>query len=195
MTTFRPKTPGLAILLALFLAACGDGGTTVGTVNQGDGAEAGKPVRPIADTTVMSPGKPTAPISIDYEIVNQPIVGAPVQINVNVASGEGPVTVRYSIDDASALLFQEDQVEEEEISDTASRNAPRQIRVVPQREGRVYVNVSAELETPGGAKIRSMSIPLRVGAAPENGPAGGGDVVEGPDGEAVISMPAEEREN
>jgi hypothetical protein len=195
MTTYRTTRTGLALLLAVSLAACGDGGTTVGTVNPDDGAAADKPVRPIADRPVASPGKPTAPISLDYEIVNQPIVGAPVQINVNVASGEGPVKVRYSIDDESALYFQADQVEEEEISAAASRNAPRQIRVVPQREGRVYVNVSAELETPGGAMIRSMAIPLRVGAAPDSAPASSRDAIEGPDGEAVISMPAEEREN
>jgi hypothetical protein len=147
-----------------------------------------------AGTSVMSPGKPSAPISIDYEVVNKPIVGAPVQINVNVSSTRGPVMVRYSIADASAIRFQEGQVEEEEIRDASRRNVPRQLRVVPQREGRLYVNVSAEVQTAEGAMIRSMAIPLKVGAAPE-APTVNGEVREGPDGETVISMPAEERPN
>jgi hypothetical protein len=181
-------------VVALFFAACGgDGnGTPVGTVGPGGDDQAGT-VQPVSDAPVMSPGKPTAPISIDYEIVNNPIVGAPVQINIAVSSSEGPVRVRYSINDASALQFQAGQVEEEEIS-AAGRGEPRQLRVIPLREGRVFVNVSAEVGTSGGAKIRSMAIPLRVGAAPD-GPAVNRAKSDGPDGEAVITMPADERED
>jgi hypothetical protein len=192
--TFRTTQVGFAILLLTSVAACGGDGdnTPVGTSGPAGDDQAGT-VRPIADTPVMSPGKPTAPISIDYEIVNNPIVGAPVQINITVSSSEGPVRVRYSINDASALQFQEGQVEEEEIREPG-RGQPRQLRVIPLREGRVFVNVSAEVETAGGAMIRSMAIPLRVGAAPD-GPAVKPAMAEGPDGEAVITMPAEEREN
>jgi hypothetical protein len=183
---------GIAALLLASVAACGGDGTPVETAGTG-AAENAKPVRAIADPGGTSPGKPRAPISIGYEIVNNPIVGAPVQINVDVESAEGPVKVRYSINDGSALQFQEDQVEEEEISEPGRRQ-PRQLRVIPQREGRVFVNVSAEVETSGGTMIRSMAIPLRVGAAPD-GPTINGELVEAPDGETVISMPAEDREN
>ena len=44
-----------------------------------------------------SPGKPTAPVSISYDILNKPIVGSPVQIRVHIRSRQGPVNVRYSI--------------------------------------------------------------------------------------------------
>jgi hypothetical protein len=181
-------------VLLTTVTACGGGGdgTPVGTAEPAGGDQTGT-VQAIADAPVMSPGKPTAPISIDYDIVNNPIVGAPVQINVTVSSPEGPVRVRYSINDASALQFQEGQVEEEEIQ-APSRAEPRQLRVIPLREGRVFVNVSAEVDTPGGKMIRSMAIPLRVGAAPD-GPAVNRALADGPDGEAVIKMPAEEREN
>ena len=67
----------------------------------------------------------------------------------------------------------------------------QQVGVVPQREGRVYLNVSAEVDTPGGIKIRSMAIPIRVGKAPEAATPHG-EVMQAPDGETVISMPAEE---
>ena len=65
--------------------------------------------------------------------------------------------------------------------------------VIPQREGRLYVNVSAEVQTPGGMMIKSMAIPIQVGNAPKK-PQINGELVEGPDGETVISMPAKENQ-
>ena len=151
---------------------------------------AAEPAPQIQDMGGASPGKPTAPIMMRYEIVGNPVVGTPVQINIDVSSSQGPVTVTYSVPDASALTFVEGQVRKLAIEDPAVRQ-PRQMSVIPQREGRLYVNVSAEVETPGGTKIRSMSIPIKVGSAPE-APTINGELKEGPDGETVISMPAEE---
>jgi len=177
--------PLLAASIAL--AACGQSEDTSMQEPVTPEPVAGKPV-PSLDGA--SPGKPQAPISMSYEIVGNPIVGHPVLVNVSVNSTEGPVSVLYSITDRSALMFQDGQVERLEIADPSSR-AVQQLSVVPQREGRLYVNVSAEVQTPGGARIRSMAIPIKVGAAPAEGQAPD-NVVEGPDGEAVISMPAQE---
>ena len=134
-------------------------------------------------------GKPTAPISLSYEVIGNAIVGQPTRINVEVTSAQSPVNVHYSINDSSALMLQPGQVERVEILDPTA-GSMQQVGVVPQREGRVYLNVSAEVETPGGIKIRSMAIPIRVGKAPESATPNG-EVMEGPDGETVISMPAE----
>jgi hypothetical protein len=142
------------------------------------------------DSPAASAGKPVAPVSLEYQVVGNAIVGQPTQVNIEVKSGQGPVNVHYSIADGSALMFQTDQVERVEILDP-SAGSMQQVAVVPQREGRVYLNVSAEVETPGGVKIRSMAIPIRVGKAPQSATPNG-DIQEGPDGETVISMPAEE---
>ena len=137
-----------------------------------------------------SPGKPTAPISISYDILNKPTVGSPVQVRVHVRSRQGPVNVRYSINDQSGLMFKEGQVESLEIADPSKRE-PREVSVIPLREGRSYVNVSVEVDTPRGLMIRSMSIPIKVGSAPMQ-PNDNGERKEGPGGETVISMPAQE---
>lgn len=175
------------VVSVIALSACG----------QSEEAAMQAPVRPepVAGKSMpnldgASPGKPQAPIIMSYEIVGSPIVGNPVLINVSISSSQGPVNVHYSITDQSALMFQDGQVEHLEIADV-SNGAARQLSVVPQREGRLYVNVSAEVQTPGGAKIRSMAIPIQVGTAPERSESPM-NVVEGPDGEAVISMPAQE---
>lgn len=151
--------------------------------------EAGTPNKP-APAPSTSPGKPTAPITIDYEVLGNPVVGQPVAVNVRVSSTRGPVTVQYSINDASAVMFQEEQVEQIEIADPTIAT-PQQLTVIPQREGRVYVNVSAEVHTDSGTMIRSMAIPIKVGDAPPT-PTVNGELKEGPGGETVISMPARE---
>jgi len=166
------------------LVACSDESPASGSTT--------KPAAAVASNRSRSPGKPSAPISLEYEVLGRPIVGLPVAINVriNAAQDAGPVAVQYSINDTSALRFQEGQVERLRIVDPAD-DSMQQVAVIPQREGRLYVNVSAEVETPGGTLIKSMAIPIQVGSAPQQ-PTINGELQEGPDGETVISMPAVE---
>jgi hypothetical protein len=186
----RTKTLFVAVLVAsLGLVACDSGGES-GQPAKAPETVTGKPTPAVADAGRASPGKPTAPISISYEVVGNPIIGQPVLINVKVRSEEGPVSVQYGITDLSALMFQPGQVEGYQIPDPTVDTA-QQLSVIPQREGRVYVNVSAEVQTPNGPMIRTMAIPIKVGAAPDE-PTANGELKEGPDGETVISMPAQE---
>ena len=177
----------LTVIATFSLVACGDEpGSTAS-------APTAKPANKVADNGTSSPGKPSAPIAIDYEILGKAIVGLPIAINVQVRGTRddlGPVAVSYSINDRSALLFQEGQVERLEIPDLREAGV-QQLAVVPQREGRLYINVSAEVQTPGGSMIKSMAVPIQVGSAPVPSKAGG-EQKEGPDGETVISMLAQE---
>ena len=174
----------LTVIAAFSMAACSD--------ESASGRPTAKPAPTVGDSGSTSPGTPSAPSSIDYEVLGKPIVGLPVAINVRISTTQdtGPVVVQYSINDASALLFQEGQVERLEITDLSDISI-QQVAVVPQREGRLYVNVSAEVQTPGGSMIKSMAIPIQVGSAPEQ-PQINGELKEGPDGETVISMPAQQ---
>jgi hypothetical protein len=187
-------TTCLLLVSSFLIAGCGGSVDVSGSDASGDEpaatAQSSVASKPEAAFDGASPGKPSAPITMTYEIVGNPIVGAPVRINIDVRSAEGPVTVYYSINDTSALMFQEGQVQRWEIRDPEAANF-QQLSVVPQREGRLYVNVSAEVMTPNGSMIRSMAIPLKVGTAPETA-SPNGEVVEGPDGEQVISLPARE---
>ena len=181
----------MTILIAsLGFMACTGGGESADPGPSANAAAGGKPTTTAADAASTSPGKPTAPISMRYEVMGNPIVGQPLLVNVEVSSARGPVTVHYSINDGSALMFQQGQVERLEIVDPSSGSV-QQLSIIPQREGRVYVNVSAEVETPEGPMIRSMAIPIKVGSAPSEATING-ELKEGPDGEAVISMPAEQ---
>ncbi|HLU07078.1 MAG TPA: hypothetical protein VKZ91_11030 [Woeseiaceae bacterium] len=147
-----------------------------------------------ADVPASSGGKPSAPISIDYTVIGTPVVGQPVNINLEVSSslGNRPVTLNYRINDARNLSFPQAQAQRVALSAPAGAGrAAQQVTVVPQREGRLYLNVSAEVETDEGMMMKSMAIPIQVGRAPEQQETNG-ELREGADGETVISMPAEE---
>jgi len=146
-----------------------------------------------ADAARTSPGKPSAPIDIDYEIMGTPVIGVPLSINVKVSSAlDQPITVNYRINDTTSLMFTGAQSERVSLvpvgDDTFSAE---QVTVIPQREGRLFLNVSAEIETELGMMAKVMAIPIQVGGFRPT-PQVNGELTTGDDGEALISMPAKE---
>ncbi len=141
-----------------------------------------------------SPGKPGAPITIAYKVLGSAIVGQPVSIELEISSSitDRPIAVSYHIDDSASMLFPESQARRMEVRLTRGDGpAARQVTVVPQREGRLYLNILAEVETGDGMMIKTMAVPISVGAGAA-APEVNGELVEGPDGEVVLSLPAEE---
>jgi hypothetical protein len=141
-------------------------------------------------------GKPTAPIDIRYRVIGTAIVGQPVSIELELRSTlhNAPITLDYRINDPRELALDESQPRRVELRATDAAGdataARRQVTVIPQREGRVYLNVSATIETADGALVRSIAIPVQVGRG-RSEPVMNGELQEDSDGEAVISMPAE----
>ncbi len=195
-------------VVSLILMACGGGsendtggdtGSEIETAPVANGQSVPAPIaavkKPAARQPAMSPGKITAPISIDYTIVGNPVVGRSVSIDLQVSSplSDRPITVHYRVNEAGSLTFPDTQLQTVALVPQANRAVSRQqqVTVVPQREGRLYLVVSAEIETDSGTMMRSMSIPIQVGRAPRV-PTVNGELVEGPDGEVGISMPAKQ---
>lgn len=138
-------------------------------------------------------GKPTAPIDIEYDVIGTPIVGQPVNIDLSVKStrGDTPVRLSYRVLDSKSMSFPAAQAKEVALRVGDTQPAVRQVTIVPQREGRLYLNVTAEVETPGGAMFKSIAIPVQVGSGPtEQEPDG--TLKEDAEGEAVLSLPADE---
>lgn len=191
------RKPSARILLLLFsglaLAAC----------QSGDDVPAGSatPAKPSAlhskpdkaGEPRRSPGKPSAPIHIDYEIMGMAVVGVPLSINVKVTSAlDKEITVNYRIADSMSLMFTNAQARRVllvPVGDDAF--SPEQVTVIPQREGRLFLTVSAEVETEVGTMSRVMAIPIQVGSQ-RPAPQLNGELTAGEEGEALISMPAKE---
>lgn len=176
----------IAAFAGFLLSACGQGGSGS---SDGPAKDASPP--PAAQT---SAGKPGAPVDFDYAIIGTPVVGQPVSINLRVSSSlrDRPVTLNYRINDARNLKFPEAQAQRVALpafGDT--ERITEQITVVPQQEGRLYLNVYAEVETAEGMLMKSMAIPIQVGRAPRLEETNG-ETRQDADGETVISLPAEE---
>lgn len=186
----------LALLTATAVTACENQDGDV-AVDEAIPETRTAPENPVAEKSAdepASPGKPTAPISIDYTVTGTPIVGQPLNIDLQVTStlSDRPITLNYDVVDATALLFPEAQVKRVSLGMVDElRPAGEQVTVVPQRDGRLYLNVTAEIETESGTLLKSMAIPIQVGSAPpeldENG-----ELMEDADGDAILSMPADD---
>jgi hypothetical protein len=186
-----------AVWLAAALACAGcntdDTGHPADTVANTDSATNSATARPTKPQA--SPGKPGAPILIDYDIVGVPIVGHPVNIDLAVSStqGDAPVKLKWHVLDTGSLSFPDSQLREVSLRVNSRQAETRQVTVVPQREGRLYLNVTAEVETADGAMLKSMAIPIQVGSAPgEPEQEPNGEVKEDADGETIVSLPADE---
>lgn len=168
----------------LFAAACG-------------GSTSDDPAAPpvAADGSGGVTGEPAAPIRLRYNVLGNPIVGQPVGISLEIhAAIEGEqIIVHYRINDTSAMQFPESQASSVTFRATRTDEPQiEQVTVVPQREGRLFLNVSAEIERPEGSVFKSLAIPIQVAAAPSPADVNG-ESVGGSDGKAVSSVPPDQQ--
>jgi hypothetical protein len=158
----------MGLMATLMLAGCGQSGA-------GDGGET-RTVTTTAPEVSFEPGestgpavKPQGPVQIAYKIIGTPIVGQPVAIDLQVKSSIGPqhITLTYRVNDTTAMQFPEAEPASVSIAPGNDEGPSRQqVRVIPLREGRIYLNVSAQVETKDGTLSTVSAIPIQVGAAP-----------------------------
>lgn len=136
------------------------------------------------------------PVRIDYRVIGEPIVGQPVAVDLQIESSLGAQTLdlTYRVNDTTALSFPETQAESVAIAPTPGEGdrglAAQQVRVIPMREGRLFLNVAVSIETDTGSWSSVTAVPIQVGQAPrellENG-----TVTTDEDGELIRVLPAE----
>jgi hypothetical protein len=138
-------------------------------------------------------GTSATAIAIDYEIMGLPVVGIPLSINVRVSSAtEEPITVNYRIADPTSLVFSDAQAERVSLVPVGDNAfSAEQVTVIPQREGRLFLNVSADVESEYGRKSKVLAIPIQVGAQ-RPAPVSTGELTTGTAGEAPIPETGEE---
>jgi hypothetical protein len=174
----------LVILSALAcLVACSD--SAVDTVSE----------TPVASSLPADfTAKPQGPVTIDYRIIGTPIVGQPLAIDIEVVSlvGDEPISLSYRINDSTAMELTEAQPADVAVIPNAGGGpSVQQVRLVPLREGRLFLNVSASVAVDGGTISSAIAIPVQVGSAPRQ-PEANGTVTTDDQGEAIHSLPASE---
>jgi hypothetical protein len=179
-----------AALAAVMIAGCG-GEQQAPAAEEGAAAEA-----PIA---VLTPeekfsvtGKPQGPVRIDYRIIGTPVVGQPVTVDLDVRSnvGDAPITLSYGTNDSTAMSFPESQQRMVSLAFVDDeRTAGQQVTLVPAREGRLFLNVTAHLQTDTGSLQTVTAVPIQVGAAPRELQENGVVTID-ENGELIREMPA-----
>lgn len=158
-----------AAVVAFGLSACGS--------NEAEQRSAVEPVglaktapevsfKPASDDYTGTVSKPGAPYSISYRIIGTPIVGSPVVVDLKVASALAPrpVNLSYRINDASSMSFAESQPSRVSVEFADNeKTLQQQVTVIPQREGRFYLNVSVSFDDETGTTSTVTAIPIQVG--------------------------------
>jgi hypothetical protein len=151
----------IAAAMSIGLIACGGEETVeVATSN------AETSVKPSTDNFVNTVVKPGSPYSVSYRIIGTPIVGSPVTVNLRVESNQGtqPLNLEYRINDATSMVLGESQPATVRMEFATNETAfTQQVTIIPQREGRFYLNVSAYFETADGTMSTVTAIPIQVG--------------------------------
>ncbi len=112
---------------------------------------------------VVTPG---SPYRVSYEIIGTPIIGSPVTVSLRIESlaGPRPITLDYRFRDASAMMLADSQPASVYMEPAANEDTfAQQVTIIPQREGRFYLNVSASFETEDGTMSTVTAIPIQVG--------------------------------
>lgn len=168
----RTKIIVLSALASLGLSACGNNGVDqhqpvvdaeIADVEDSNVVIKTEPVTG-HDGTISKPG---APFSVSYKVIGTPIVGSPVTIQLRVDStvGPAPMTLDYRINDLAAMMLAESQLESVRLEPASGEEfVTQQVTVVPQREGRTYLNVSASVETEDGTMSTVVAVPIQVGS-------------------------------
>jgi len=184
----------IPVLMMLSAAGCGNGSN----VNESAGEAM---VANDAPEVTIKPGassdhtvKPQGPVTITYKIIGAPVVGQPVAVDLQVKSTLGPqaITLSYRVNDSTAMQFSEEQNLRVSIAPTNNEEPSlQQVRVIPMREGRLFLNVSAVVQTDNGTISTVTAIPIQVGAAPREVQESGELIVD-ENGELIRSLPAKE---
>lgn len=151
---------GWTIAVALVLTGCTGGGPEPGQ-DVATPAETGAPALELSGDA--------APMTLDYAITGVPFVDQPIGIRIEVSSPvvDRPINLHYRSAETGSLSFPESQAETAVLAPAGGAEIRTQEFVVtPLREGRIYLVVSAELETPDGAVLRSISIPIEASQNP-----------------------------
>jgi len=181
------------VLAVLAVSACGNGGVEESSTEVAVSSDAPEASLKPGDEAGRT-SKPQLPVTIDYKIIGAPIVGQPVAVDLNIRSTMGPqaITLSYRVNDSTAMQFAATQSARVSIA-TSEGEEPslQQVRVVPLREGRLYLNVSATIDGAEGAMSTVIAIPIQVGAAPREDQENGA-LIRDESGEAIHSLPAKE---
>jgi len=146
-----------------------------------------------AKQATASPGKPRAPVRIEYQLSKDIQLGMPVVIHLSITPliDAQQINLHYH---TQGDLTSGDPQPQFSFGPTGARTTVQQdITVIPQAEGRFRVILSVMIASQSGhAGSRSMSIPIVVGNPPPTTLKPQGTMSTDSQGKPIIVTPAQE---
>lgn len=176
----------LAILLCALtgLVACG----------QEEPATETAATETLPETVYESPGAPeVVPIDVKYRLLNVPEVGQPVNLELTMVSSVETASFSYALELEDGLMITPSAISmAAQTFSGKPAHSPEvfQVTVTPQREGRFYLRVNANVVTGNQSLARTVIIPIQVGAGTRQLQQHGELSVD-EDGRPIVRLPAD----
>jgi hypothetical protein len=185
-------------LLSVLLFGCGEAGTT--RVKSEAAASDASEAQTEAMVSAVSSGKPGAAVDLKFDIGKRPRAGEPLEVTV-------AVTTRAADIDKLQVMFQSTEGVEvvggAQLGPVATpadgQVFSHTVRVLPKQDGVYYLSAVALVDSAsaGGPSLaRTFAIPIIVGDSVSldaaMSKAAAEATTEGPGGEALVPLPAEE---
>ena len=157
----------------------------LGGCNRASDAQAPKTIH---EAEFVSPGKAMAAVSMTHQFSAKPAIGERLMLELVFAADRNDsindtISLEIHADDALAVRPQ--------IGRSINSGETVVVDLLPQAEGRYYVNVIARLGTGSHTKARVFSVPVQVGKGGYVSTSQKATI--GPDGERLIRMQAQEK--
>ncbi len=192
----RLPSTSIALIVTTALVACEPQGNTEDSADTATTAAA--PTETAAaslqtiDTAYQSPGKRLrAPIDVKYRLLNTPQVGQPLLIELTLMPTVATTGFGFTLKPEDGLVVNAAQLTKSFAGKVKMTPERTTVSITPQREGRFYLHVAANVVVNGQSKSRTVTIPIQVGAGTRELEVMG-EVKIDADGNRIMSLPAKE---
>jgi hypothetical protein len=156
---------GAIILLAALVSACGSSDEVAPVeVKQVKREQVQAPQDPTAKMArAVTVGKSNVPVNLKYEILNKPVTGSPVEIELAVIPTFGADSLTLTFVGSTGLTLSADAAPPIEVVKAAQVERVK-LAVQATEESVYYVTVTATVYTAGSSSVRNFAIPVIMSA-------------------------------
>jgi hypothetical protein len=137
-----------------------------------------------------TPGKPVAPIAIDYALSAQPLLGVPFDVSITVEGRDGIAALTLTVHAEDGLEVGTPQPTSRSADGTSGTWT---VVATVYKEGTSYLGVLAQGTVGGRQPSRDLEIPLRIGTPISVEQTAAAPSSTGSSTQRVIALPGEQR--
>lgn len=185
----KQMIPFTSLVVFIGLSGCGDAGPPA---RQAATPELPSETPRVTERVVESPGKTSAPIDVDYEILGKPAVGQPLEIRITTRSNVAVNALTTQVRGDEGLFVSAANASFGLAQMRFDEPVARTLTITPLREGSHRLSVLVQGEIGGVVQSNHVSIPIQVGETQPEPKTTMGTITTDEAGEAIISLPAEQ---